>query len=346
MPWCRSGEEHVQVLDGLRGLAALMVVASHASNMGVGWVPGVSLSGIGKHGVFLFFVLSAFLLSTRWMAIVQARQALRPAVSSYLIGRFFRIYPLYVLVLLVGWALQPRGLGVPMDGEAVARHLLLMDGREIYWSIPVEFQFYLALPLVAGLLATPLPIWLRLSVWGALVALTLWYYPPDLAPLNSPLLGYYLPVFLIGSLAAWAQGLSLAARVRHRVSMFDLIVFLALILSTPAVWSVLLQVSTPPDFLHRATVAWGAGWAAVVVGLVWGHLPLCAQILSGAPLRLCGRWSFGLYLLHIPALAVAKRVPMAAPLQGLLGLAIAICLANLAYRLIEAPALRCSARWR
>ncbi|WP_397535366.1 acyltransferase family protein [Roseateles sp.] len=55
-------------LEGLRGMAALMVIASHASGLGLDLIPGLSLTGIGKQGVYLFFALSAFLLTWQWLA--------------------------------------------------------------------------------------------------------------------------------------------------------------------------------------------------------------------------------------------------------------------------------------
>ena len=46
-------------LDGLRGVAVLMVLLSHASNGGHDVLPGLDASGIGRSGVFLFFILSS-----------------------------------------------------------------------------------------------------------------------------------------------------------------------------------------------------------------------------------------------------------------------------------------------
>lgn len=55
--------EVTPALDGLRGLAVGIVLLSHAANVGLPVLPGFTLSGIGKSGVYLFFVLSAFLLT-------------------------------------------------------------------------------------------------------------------------------------------------------------------------------------------------------------------------------------------------------------------------------------------
>ena len=57
----RTRQRHLDALDGLRGLAVLVVIGSHLSN--VGMLPRPGLSGTGKSGVYLFFVLSAYLLT-------------------------------------------------------------------------------------------------------------------------------------------------------------------------------------------------------------------------------------------------------------------------------------------
>ena len=54
---------YVHALDGLRGLAVLMVFLSHTSLSGHRALPFVNFAGTGKMGVFLFFILSSFLLT-------------------------------------------------------------------------------------------------------------------------------------------------------------------------------------------------------------------------------------------------------------------------------------------
>ena len=57
----------IKSLDGLRGFAVLLVLLSHMSLVGINLVPGLDFAGIGKAGVYLFFVLSAFLLT--WQSL-------------------------------------------------------------------------------------------------------------------------------------------------------------------------------------------------------------------------------------------------------------------------------------
>ncbi|MEM8550236.1 MAG: acyltransferase family protein, partial [Verrucomicrobiota bacterium] len=89
----------IDALDGLRGIAALLVLAGHASNNQMYFLPFLDLRGSGKTGVFLFFLLSSFLLTIplidKGKKIVSV-----PIMLHYWQRRFFRIYPLYTLFLL------------------------------------------------------------------------------------------------------------------------------------------------------------------------------------------------------------------------------------------------------
>lgn len=344
---------HDDALDGLRGLAALIVVASHASQQQLLLVPGLDLSGIGKSGVYLFFVISAYLLTRQWLL-----HFARPSSESraarrwllYLVRRAARIYPLYALVLLGAWWLRPSGLGVPIDTPALWRHLVLIEGRDLYWSVPVEFKYYLLIPAVAWLLARPVST--RVQVAGmalAVAALAVWH-PPWAAPSNSTDLGYYLPIFLCGSLAAgWAVRRPAQASAKEHAGAsgwrhgLDLLLLAALLGSIPSLARLAWPGATP-DFLHQAFLPWGLFWSLLLVALVSGRLPGWAQVCRTAALRACGRWCFGLYLLHLPALLLARKLPVHEGVQAWAGLALSLLAAGLAYRWVERPAMNWAAR--
>ena len=338
----RSGlaPQPTAALDGLRGMAALMVVASHASGLGMDLVPGLVLTGIGKYGVYLFFAISAFLLTDQWLRSVAARRMSPQYWGRYLLRRVMRIYPLYGVVLLVGWALAPKGIGVALDGTAVAHHLLLSEGRGIYWSVPVEFRYYLAIPFLALWLGARLPAWMRgLAVAGVLGgAMVVW--PATAAPEGSITLGFYLPVFLCGSLAAWvSQKPTRAQEGRSPSGVADAVLAMLLLLSIP---SVLALLGAPEDstLLHRYFLPWGLVWAAVLWGMRRGALPHWCRLWSQPAMRACGRWCFGLYLLHVPVLYLARALPLPASLRAWCGLALALVLASWSYRWVERPMLQ------
>jgi peptidoglycan/LPS O-acetylase OafA/YrhL len=319
-------------LDGLRGLAALMVVASHGSASGLHLLPGLNLVGIGKHGVFLFFVLSAFLLT---------RQALRWSrgadwgrqLNAYALRRIARIAPLYLLVLLAAWSLGGPGLGVPIDAAALWRHLSLQEGRGIYWSIPVEFLYYLWVPPLAWWLAAPLPRSVRAAGALGLLGLCLLVFPAQAAPPNSDQLRWYLPVLICGSLAAWVAEEWRQGPARPWLGS-DLLLALVLVAGTPTL------LGLPADVWHREFLAWGLLWGGIVLAAHQRRFVWLQTGLESRALRLLGHWCFGLYLLHLPAQALARRLPLPTELQAWLALGLAVGIAAFAYRCIERPALR------
>lgn len=323
-------------LDGLRGLAALMVVASHGSAGGQHLVPGLSLEGIGKHGVFLFFVLSAFLLTQQALRWPMGRRWW-PQLAAYGLRRVARIFPLYLLVLLAALLLGGPGLGVPIDAAAFWRHLTLQQGLGIYWSIPVEFLYYLWIPPLAAWLAAPLPMALRGAGALLLLAACMAWFPAALSPSNSDQLRWYVPVLLCGSFAAWLASTP-APRTAPRLPVADALLLALLLLSTPAL------LGLPADHWHREFLGWGIAWGTLVLAAHQGRFLWLQGLLESRWLGRLGQWCFGLYLLHLPVQALARRLPLPGEVQAWLALAGAVALAALAHRFIERPALVWAAR--
>src|SRR5688572_16224746 len=87
--------KRLPALDGLRGLAVLLVLLDHASDAELYMFPGAVMNRAGKYGVYLFFVLSAFLLA-HLLLIRPPQELTQPRTwINYFIRRFLRIFPLY-----------------------------------------------------------------------------------------------------------------------------------------------------------------------------------------------------------------------------------------------------------
>lgn len=333
-------------LDGLRGLAVLIVLLSHLANAGLPVVPGLSLAGTGKSGVYLFFVLSAFLLTRlllQWPA-EQWRQGARWA--DYALRRVLRIWPLYLVVLLGSAAITATGVApwwpYPMEGERLLRHLLLQEGTSVLWSIPVEFHYYLWLPLFAAGMAMALRAggrWLAatLAVGASALAIHLW--PPGASVVNDVRLGPYLVLFFAGGLAA-ALSVRCGASTPQSERAFGVLgglALLALIATVPAVAAAFSGGPFTPDLNHRwfafFAVAWSALLLAVLHGPAWLRRPF-----EWRGLRWLGWVSFSAYLWHMPVLA-AVTGPLALSGWAALGaFAVATGLVSWAsWRWIERP---------
>ena len=176
--------KHFAYVDALRGLAFFMVLGIHcvdASMYSFHLIPEIhsKLFGIGRMGVQLFYLVSAYTLLSSSMQ----RRSLETYPGVYFfIRRFFRIAPLFWLAIIAyssldqvkyfnqnAWA--PSGVGY---GQVVATFLFIQGWWPTSinsvvpggWSVGVEMSFYLILPLLCRWITT-----LTLSLWGGLITL-------------------------------------------------------------------------------------------------------------------------------------------------------------------------------
>ncbi|MER6052552.1 acyltransferase [Streptomyces sp. NPDC001793] len=147
-------------IDSFRGLAALSTVAFHVRQEytvydAQGAHPPLNTPGVDALFSFealdLFFVLSAFLLTSSYARAAIDGGSTRPA-SAFLFRRAIRILPLYVLAILVVWA--TRNPTLPGNWRDLAEHLTfthVFDQERIFytlgptWSLSLEVLFYLVL---------------------------------------------------------------------------------------------------------------------------------------------------------------------------------------------------------
>ncbi|HEX7878877.1 MAG TPA: acyltransferase, partial [Candidatus Eisenbacteria bacterium] len=162
-----AGDVHVPALDGLRGLAILLVLAHHFNILnpaGPAERNLILLLDLGKHGVDLFFVLSGFLITG---ILLDTRG--RPGwLGSFFARRALRIVPLYYALLTALLVVQPlllarnpATLSASMRWSAEAadapwywlftsnilfaiREGFGLHGLDVTWSLAIEEQFYLA----------------------------------------------------------------------------------------------------------------------------------------------------------------------------------------------------------
>ena len=187
----REDASHAHALTGIRGWAALWVFMYHAwgfsgarlitvraGDLELDFTPLVSLGGAG---VSIFFVLSGFLLG---LPFAEWQTGLRdkPATGRYFVRRVARVFPAYyaqLAVLLILAALVPGHADIE-DWPTLLRHLLMLfmppplgtiPINLVWWTLPIEFSFYLALPLLAFLLRPERWWWL---LFGSLFAMWLW----------------------------------------------------------------------------------------------------------------------------------------------------------------------------
>ena len=268
-------------LDGLRGLAVLIVFLSHTSNRSIHLLPYADFSGIGKSGVYLFFLLSSFLLTYPFVA--KGRSAFRKDfLINYSVRRVFRIYPLYLVYLLLGvvttvllWRLighdKPVGVPFVLSGSEFVQHLLLSEGKGVTWSILVEFHFYFVLPILAFIFSVALGNRLVSSVvfTTLLVIATQMIWPEADALRNDSRLGPY----------NWRNGSLHENKVAiWLVELMGLISVVFLVAIIPSVATVLHGSHIPYNHYHNQFILYGVLWLFVVFASINGSGVLALSV--------------------------------------------------------------------
>lgn len=329
-------------LDGLRGVAVLIVFLSHTSGRDIKIAPWLDFAGIGHVGVYLFFVLSGLLLLTRNLLDGQP-------VSTFLIRRFFRIAPLYYLVLIATFTYQVSSGHVDRSALYIEKgfgglllSLAFLRGDGVFWTIAAEFAFYALLPLVVIGIARFGWGWVACVAlvsfaWLLAIRILHWPLPPlRVVAINHPT--QYFDVFLAGVAAAYVKRDDLP----HRLIAC---IFVATITLTIALVSRNVGFHQPLYSARWLSLPYAAVFAFTVVSLATGRSPL-NPIMDTLPLRFVGIVGFSWYLLHLAVFVLIKDTGVTnGPLLFLLAtIAVAIASAGTFY-FVEKPAMRWGRRF-
>lgn len=289
---------HQPELDGFRGLAVLFVLLAHSSHAGYNPL-GIDFNHFGSVGVYLFFVLSAYLINRQMLEALAAQRASLKFWLRYALRRLLRIYPMYLLALIVSFALYTKGFGGPIHSiDGILKHLILTEAKGVFWTIPVEVAYYLISPLIV------LALWplYRVRPWLAMLVLltatlALWY--TRYLHLPMPLYVRFAPVFAFGTLLAMAQ------RHLRLPGGIGLALFALILTTVPSAARALFGTSIFHAYPY--TVAYGLAWALILYQALYHEIALSA-LGRFKPLRYLGALSFSIYLLHLPVLSLCEAL--------------------------------------
>ncbi len=342
-PWGEAhspGSTWIRGFNGIRGLAAIMVVFTHVGSnywLRDAGVPELNRLLHGGVGVSWFYALSGFLITLLLLREHEATGTVR--IRAFLIRRGLRLYPLYYfVVLLVGLStLLSPSLGTrAVDGESFLFAVLYaynLIPREHYdtWfgsfhTLATEEQFYLVFPLVFfALRRSPAALAVALSV---AIVLTPWVY----SILDSYSLGAlffierWLPivgdVLAMGCLAGVAFHCC-RDQLRPYTSLFGLL-GLALHLF-PLLW--------------EGETATEVGITLLVLYVALAQESRPVRLLEWAPLDYLGKISYGIYVWQSFFLTTDPRPRSGWPLPAPIALTLVFVVAPLSYRYLERPFL-------
>ncbi len=360
-------EHRVRAFDGLRGVAALMVLTHHALLMlpdFAGWEwfgPGqpthgpiewlllrtpLALVWAGQARALLFFVLSGFVLGLPWL---EGRSV---PYGRFLLGRFCRIYPPYLIAMIaaavgsillgghllpgttiyfnsLGWAFRPSWAAIPSI-------LTLTDNQsmqymnEAVWSLVWEVRVAIIFPAVLF----PILRWGNRGVLAALVGLTLTHEltlgllsPGMTMLLDKPADTFAFAEFFVFGAAVAVNRGAIVAWFGQRRPAYGLI--------SLGVGCLMCWVPWPREHDHLL----GVGATIILVAIL--GTPRVQGWLQARWLLWLGGRSYSLYLIHVPVIMMAVIASGGHVTVWLLfaAVALAIILSDFFHHLVELPSV-------
>ncbi len=349
----KKGVRYIPALDGLRAVAVLAVIAYHLG------VPG--LSG-GLMGVTVFFVISGYIVTK--ILLVEFSRTGRIGFKDFYIRRAKRLLPAIVLVIAATGTLCTlfnHVLLTKMRPEVLPSLLFVNNWWQIFndasyfeniglpsplthfWSLAIEEQFYLVLPLTllcvlkfGGRLGRRRNLAVMMLVLAGIFAVemvllfdptqdpTRVYYGTDTRAF-SLLIGAFVAVITTGSRRRLPRGQREGLAVAGAVGVL-------LCLS--------LMAGDAPFTYQGGMVLCSALTAMLIYGTLWKDSGLVAKALSARPLIWVGKRSYGLYLWHYPLVLLFTPANGSDSTTWLLmaaALACTFACAALSYRFVENP---------
>lgn len=338
------GEKHSKPFDGVRGFAFIIILLFHLN----GFLGESVFILEGQTGVWLFFVLSGFLLARSKMVDI-ARSGGVLGWPEYAIRRIFRIYPLFLVYIFLLWYFMP------VEPERCLRVLALESTFAIDWTLYIEFRFYLVLPLFL----LPLCLGLRkelylvfLCVAAISVGMFLfpffkdyreWYFS------GFPLAGWRGNLVFISYLGCFLPGLVAAYLAIHfplsKQCVGIAADFLGLaVLSSVVITRWMLQPGMPCGDVDYGVIVhlW---FPYSVLFAFWIYLlsaeqGLLAKVLSSRYFRFLGDISYPGYLIHVYVFHSLRPIFGTNWMYGMIALVVVIIMAYILHILIELPMYR------
>jgi peptidoglycan/LPS O-acetylase OafA/YrhL len=317
-----AGPDRVASLTGIRAVAALLVVATHAAYTTGKYIEGYFglVCARMEMGVPIFFVLSGFLLFRPWVKSL-ATGGPDPSIRRYAWHRFRRIVPAYVVTVLIAYAIYHFRTAGPNPGHTwygLLRNITLTQiytfnylfgylhqGLTQMWSLAVETAFYVVLPLLAYVLLVVVcrrqwrPKRMLVGIGGLALITPAWLVMVHLTTSVPNGARLWLPTYLIWFLAGMSLTVLQAMGVRcYAFIALPLAVICYFIASTPIAG----QPTTSPLGLSQAlykAVFYAAISALAVAPLALGDQGWYFRFLATRPMVWLGEISYEIFLIHL-----------------------------------------------
>jgi peptidoglycan/LPS O-acetylase OafA/YrhL len=303
-----------QHIDSLRGVAILMVIATH---LGPALQETASFVTVyGRMGVQLFFVVSALTLCLS----MEKRKEERYPVSNFFIRRYFRIAPMYIIgIIIYSPILLNYSPSDQVDNLSYLFHLTLLHGFTVVafksvvpggWSIGVEFIFYILFPIIFAQVVNK-------GIKAKFVSLFILFI--SLSLIQNALFQVYLPAYSsiwkygywapLNQLPVFMVGLMLYNKIKQAPICVSIVshigCFFIITLCSISAWHFKIP-------FYVALVPLLSAFSFYHLYFVFESVPL----LNFKLLRRIGQLSFSMYLLHFLSILFIMNIRFLDGLRG------------------------------
>jgi peptidoglycan/LPS O-acetylase OafA/YrhL len=358
-------------LDGIRGIACLVIYFYH-TGCDI-YAPPLVLPGFT--GVSIFFVLSGYLMFGPFLGALMGDRTW-PSLRQYSIRRFSRIYPPYLVALILFSLARYAGHLKPPSLANFLTHVLLIfnyfDWRDffsinaVFWSLAVEAQFYLILPIAAWAayrLARSRPRTAAMSVVLGFIVVGIVSRGLEFLASEGPNASdrdtrymtafSFLDLFGAGMAVAYferefSRRLGASSRARGVLIGSGLLIYFA-----SNNWVAVVE----RNWMRGETLTYTMAFPFLnCMGIAVALLGLCTRpdrtkgLLTWRPLVALGMISYSLYLYHIGVQFVLNgrfkldHIPFRISF-GLVALVPTVIVSTIMYLIVERPAMRWGARY-
>ena len=332
MPTPRLSTSDSSVLDFLRAIAVSLVLVDHITEIGplqsVRWIA----QRLGWIGVMLFFVHTSLVLM---FSLQRTRASGTSLLEHFYVRRAFRIYPLAAVVILaivafqlpvanVGWHLESFSFATVTANLLLVQNLFYIPNvLGPLWSLPLEVQMYAVLPFLFWIVGRGTRLGRAIALVGVFIALA--FIQARITERGNVL--QFAPCFM-GGIIAFCLTKRRAAVWPFWTWAIALAVVVIAYLAVARLWT-----GTEPMVL-----SWALG---LVVGTLAPNVSETKSQVIRHSSALVAKYSYGIYLTHMPALwiAFARVFPSNYGAAILLGLVLTAFFSFSAYHLVESPCI-------
>jgi peptidoglycan/LPS O-acetylase OafA/YrhL len=326
---------YMPCLDGVRGLAALIVLIGHGPSFGFAQITQ-PLSR--DYGVLIFFVLSGFLMGDIYLR----QKPTRPKILEYACSRAARIAPLYFFVVIVSFAvfqlIDPE-FTYPITLVQLLRLLTFNGSVSVFWSIGPEVQFY-GLFILLWLIHSKsrLAFFIFTICVSAICLLTIKKWP-------GVLVFSKLHIFACGVLLASIRRQIRLTQGTILLAQFASILVLTAVLFIPSFSDLLGNMDINDKTLSAFYDSLPRTLVAGLIVFSFSYETTAGRLIFANPgMVICGSISFSIYLLHGALMYLFVKAGLLHLLGQAAGTALLIATVLLvswmSFTIIEMPARR------